>query len=110
MESQAMFLNCPAYLGNAAAARCGLPAEVEVRYIGRSTDGPLESAKIRCPLGHWFNGPIEYLTVPQPLAAAAVSASPLPSRPFESADLERAAAGLACGGSRASGHQTPPWC
>ena len=91
MESQAMFLNCPAYLDNGGAARCGLPTEVEVRYIVSSTDGPLESAKIRCPLGHWFNGPIEYLTVPQPLAAAAVSASPLPSRPFEgTAPLPRA--------------------
>jgi hypothetical protein len=29
----------------------------------RSTDGPLESARIRCPLGHWFNGPIESLTL-----------------------------------------------
>jgi hypothetical protein len=27
-----------------------------------STDGPLASAKIRCPRGHWFNGPIEFLT------------------------------------------------
>jgi len=27
-------------------------------------DGPLESAKIRCPRGHWFNGPIASL-VPQ---------------------------------------------
>jgi hypothetical protein len=28
----------------------------------RSTDGPLESARIRCPRGHWFNGPVESLT------------------------------------------------
>jgi hypothetical protein len=28
----------------------------------RSTDGPLDSAMIRCPGGHWFNGPIESLT------------------------------------------------
>jgi hypothetical protein len=27
-----------------------------------STSGPLESAMIRCPAGHWFNGPIEFLT------------------------------------------------
>jgi hypothetical protein len=79
MESQAMFLNCPAYLDNDGAARCGLPAEVEVRYIMNSTDGPLESAKIMCPLGHWFNGLIEYLTVLQPPTVAAVSASFLPS-------------------------------
>jgi hypothetical protein len=33
----------------------------------RSSDGPLDSAKIRCPLGHWFNGPLESLiwAVPQ---------------------------------------------
>ena len=59
-----------------------LPAEVRRRYITRSTDGPLESATIRCPAGHWFNGPIEYLTRessdkhPQGLAGAAASATP----------------------------------
>ncbi|HEY4461981.1 MAG TPA: hypothetical protein VGN41_04870 [Streptosporangiaceae bacterium] len=26
-----------------------------------STDGPVENAMIRCPAGHWFNGPIEFL-------------------------------------------------
>ena len=30
-----------------------------------STDGPLESAKIRCPRGHWFNGPVEALSTPE---------------------------------------------
>jgi hypothetical protein len=30
-----------------------------------STDGPLESAKIGCPRGHHFNGPIESLAVPR---------------------------------------------
>jgi len=34
---------------------------VEYRYAIRSTDGPLESAKIRCPRGHCFNGPVESL-------------------------------------------------
>ena len=57
-----MFVDCPAYLDQDGAARCGLPAEVRCRYIMRSTDGPLESAMIRCPAGHWFNGPIESLT------------------------------------------------
>ncbi len=60
--NQMMFLDCPAYLDSEGARRCGLPAEVEHRYVQRSTDGPLESAKIRCPTGHWFNGPIEFLT------------------------------------------------
>jgi hypothetical protein len=58
-----MFVDCPAYLDKAGSIRCGLPAEVEGRYLMRSTDGPLESARIRCPRGHWFNGPVESLTV-----------------------------------------------
>lgn len=62
METSVMFLDCPAYLDNEGSVRCGLPAEVEYRYLANSSDGPLESAKIRCPLGHWFNAPIEYLT------------------------------------------------
>ena len=57
-----MFLDCPAYLDQDGAARCGLPAEVRCRYTMGSTDGPLESAMIRCPAGHWFNGPVEFLT------------------------------------------------
>jgi len=57
-----MFMDCPAYMDGRGAVRCGLPAEVESWYAVRSTDGPLESAKIRCPRGHWFNGPVESLT------------------------------------------------
>jgi hypothetical protein len=57
-----MFLDCPAYLDAEGAARCGLPAEVRYRYVVASRDGPLESAMIRCPSGHWFNAPVEYLT------------------------------------------------
>ena len=64
MESQAMFLNCSAYLDNGGAARCGQPAEVEGQYTIDSTDGPLESARIRCPRGHHFDGPIQSLTMP----------------------------------------------
>jgi hypothetical protein len=60
-EGQATLVACPAFLGHDGAARCGLPAKVEARYIVRSTNGPLESARIRCPRGHWFNGPIESL-------------------------------------------------
>ena len=74
MEGQAMFLDCPAYLGKDGAARCGLPAEVEARYTIGFTDGPLDSAKIRCPRGHWFNGPIEALTMPQQPGVAPISA------------------------------------
>jgi hypothetical protein len=57
-----MFLDCPAYLDQEGAVRCGLPAEVRSRFTMRSTDGPLESVMILCPSGHWFNGPIGSLT------------------------------------------------
>jgi len=57
-----MFLDCPAYLGQDGTVRCGLPAEVRCRFTMSSTDGPLEGAMIRCPAGHWFNGPVESLT------------------------------------------------
>jgi hypothetical protein len=57
-----IFFDCPAYLDEHGAARCGLPAAVEYRYVVTSTDGPLESVKIRCPRGHCFNGLIESLT------------------------------------------------
>jgi hypothetical protein len=56
-----MFLDCPAYLDQEAAARCGLPAEVRCRFTMSSADGPVESAMIRCPAGHHFSGPIESL-------------------------------------------------
>jgi len=58
-----MYLDCPAYLDDQGAARCGLPAEVKRSYSMDSTDGPLASVMIRCPAGHWFNGPLESLTL-----------------------------------------------
>jgi hypothetical protein len=75
-QDQATFLDCPACLGPGGAERCGLPAEVEQRYSIESTDGALESARIRCPQGHWFNGPVESLTIPQPPARAGTPGSP----------------------------------
>ena len=57
-----MLLDCPAYLNLEGTVRCGLPAEVRCRFTMRSTDGPIESAMIRCPAGHHFNGAIESLT------------------------------------------------
>lgn len=63
MDGEFMFLDCPAYLDEGGTARCGLPAFVEYRYIVNSSDGLLESAKIRCPSGHWFNGPVASLTI-----------------------------------------------
>ena len=61
MDSRLMFLDCPAYRDRAGGERCGLPAEVRCRFLMRSSEGPLESAMIRCPAGHWFNGPLESL-------------------------------------------------
>lgn len=61
MDTYLMFMDCPAYLSAGGAVRCGLPAEVLYRYAVVSTDGPLECARISCPHGHWFNGPVESL-------------------------------------------------
>jgi hypothetical protein len=57
-----MFLNCPAYLDQDGAVRCGLPAEVRCRFTMCSSDGPVEGATIICPAGHYFCGTIESLT------------------------------------------------
>jgi hypothetical protein len=57
-----VFFDCPAYLEGEVTERYGLPAQVRSRFTMRSTSGPLESAMIRCPSGHWFNAPIEFLT------------------------------------------------
>lgn len=70
MENNMMFLDCPEYMDRHGTVRCGLPAEVEDWYTARSSDGPLESAKIRCPRGHWFNGPLDSLILPSPQAQA----------------------------------------
>jgi hypothetical protein len=61
-EAVMMFLDCPAYLDQDGAVRCGLPAEVRCRFTMCSTDGPVESAMIRCPADHYFCGAIESLT------------------------------------------------
>jgi hypothetical protein len=72
MESQPTFLDCPAYLDLQDLRRCGLPAEVRRRFVSESTGGPVESAVVRCPNGHYFNAPIEFLSLEDhraPLAA-----------------------------------------
>jgi hypothetical protein len=66
MGGDVTFLDCPAYLDAAGRVRCRLPAYVECRYVMNSTDGPLESAMIRCPAGHFFSGPVEFLTFDKP--------------------------------------------
>jgi hypothetical protein len=81
-----MFLDCPAYLDEEGAVRCGLPAEVRSRFTMSSSDGPLESAMIRCPSGHCFNAPIEFLTLKsgeKHAPAIALSAGHAPSRDRE---------------------------
>ena len=72
MNASVMFLDCPAYLDPAGAARCGLPSAVEYRYTMTSTDGPLESAKIRCPRGHVFDGPVDALLWRKPKVSGPV--------------------------------------
>ena len=61
MDTQIAFLDCPAYLNEEGTVRCGLPAEVTRRFVADSTDGPLESVRIRCPARHIFNASIESL-------------------------------------------------
>jgi hypothetical protein len=103
METGIMFLDCPAYMDRHGAARCGLPAEVESWYTVRSTDGPLESAKIRCPRGHWFNGPVESLTWDKHQDAAA-------ARPAETGRRDAAGqrhAGSLSGNVRLNGDPQP---
>ena len=63
MEGHPGFLDCPAYLDPADLTRCGLPAEILRRFMMASTDGPLESVTIKCPVGHFFCAPVEFLSL-----------------------------------------------
>lgn len=80
MESGLMFIDCPAYLDEPGKLRCGLPAEVEDRYCLQSTDGPLEAARVRCPRGHWFNGPLESLILTARIRTFCRGMDPVPGR------------------------------
>jgi hypothetical protein len=62
MQTDVIFLDCPAYMDKHGGTRCGLPAEVENRYTLQSSSGMLEAVRIRCPRWHWFNGPVEFVT------------------------------------------------
>jgi hypothetical protein len=66
MQASVMFLDCPAGTHDDGAVTCGLPAAVEYWYVAPSTSGPLECAKIRCPRGHFFNGPVVFLAAARP--------------------------------------------
>ncbi len=63
MDADTIFLDCPAYTDREGAARCGLPAAVEDRYTLGSTEGAVTGVRIRCPVGHWFSGPVDALTI-----------------------------------------------
>jgi hypothetical protein len=76
VELSMTFLDCPAWLDDLGINRCGLPAHVRSRFLAEATDGPLECVMIRCPVGHWFNGPIGYLGVHGAAAVAAMSYEP----------------------------------
>ncbi len=55
---------------------CGAIAEVEWRVAVDSTDGPVEHAKVRCLLQHWFLLPVASL---RGAPAGAVTALPRPT-------------------------------
>jgi hypothetical protein len=71
MEGHPAFLDCLAYLDPAELTRCGLPAEIVRRFIMASTDGPLESVIIKCPVGHFFCAPVEFLSLQSNRVASA---------------------------------------
>ena len=81
MDLSVMFMDCPEYLDKTGTARCGLPAAVEYRYPVSSLAGLVESAKIRCPRGHWFSGPVEALTWEKHGSPAARASQPPTRRP-----------------------------
>jgi hypothetical protein len=64
VNASVMFLECPAHASDDGRSRCGHPAAVEYRYAAESSGGPVESMKIRCPRGHWFNGSVQSLAEP----------------------------------------------
>ena len=123
MHTEVMVLDCPAYADRHGTTRCGLPATVESRYTIYSTDGPQHSAKISCPRGHRFNGPIEALTrqvagpqadARRPAAGAApagpwaVAARPaLPNEPGHALSARNVALLLAAG-ALAPARRRPP--
>jgi len=76
-----MFLDCPAWWDQDGTVRCGFPPRSDGGTPCAQPAGPLEGVMIRCPAGHWFNGPNEFLAWessdrhPQGLAGAAANAA-----------------------------------
>ena len=62
MDDDLELVDCPAFTDQDCTQRCALPAEVVIRSVWDSTDGPVEAMLIRCPVGHWFNGTVESLS------------------------------------------------
>jgi len=79
MNADTTFLDCPAYINRGDATRCGLPAAVEYRYTLGSTDGAVTAVRIRCAKGHWFNGPVDALTMHAAAAADVAAGHLLPA-------------------------------
>ena len=71
MAIDPMFIDCPA---------CGLPAEILDLYRVQSTEGPLESARVGCPRGHWFNGLLEVLVRNEPVRTLSAGMGLVPGR------------------------------
>lgn len=67
------------WLQTTTCPECGLPAEVVVRHVMASTDGPVEHARVQCVGHHVFNLPVAMLaarpTVRTPADPARMSSS-----------------------------------
>ena len=44
-----------------ACPTCGVPMEVVDRFTLAGAPAPVEHVKVRCPSGHWFTIPTEWL-------------------------------------------------
>jgi hypothetical protein len=78
VSGQIMFLLARRTWTGTAPSGADFPAEVSGRFVMNSSDGPLESVMIRCPSGHCFNGPIEFLAFEKPARAAGLCHVKLP--------------------------------
>ena len=45
MDASVVFLDCPAYMDKTGSVRCGLPAEVQGRYLMKSTTARLRARR-----------------------------------------------------------------
>ena len=54
---------------------CGVPMEVIDRFILNGVPTPVEHVKVRCPIGHWYTIPTEWLAGVGTGAEASVTSS-----------------------------------